>query len=93
VGDVSSIPQEHLGNRASVLILAECLERDFFPEDKGRGSFLRSFAVALPFLRTIDAVESDTFRVSIVEDFDRVAVKYGDDRSGEVLCASKPSCC
>ena len=36
------------------------------------------------FLRAVDAAESDTFRVLVVQDFDGVAVEDGDDGAGEV---------
>jgi hypothetical protein len=41
-------------------------------------------AVGLVFLRTVDAAESDTFRVVVVQDFDGVAVEEGNDRGGKV---------
>jgi hypothetical protein len=39
---------------------------------------LRSLAVGLAFLRTVDPTESDTFRVLVVQDFDGVAVEDAD---------------
>ena len=41
-------------------------------------------AVGLAFLRTVDAAESDTFRVVVVQDFDGVAVEDGHDLAGEI---------
>jgi hypothetical protein len=38
----------------------------------------------LAFLRAVDAVEADTFRVLIVQHFDGVASLDGDDGAGEV---------
>jgi hypothetical protein len=35
-------------------------------------------------LRAIDAAEADTFRMGVVQDFDRVAVEDGDNGAGEV---------
>jgi hypothetical protein len=45
---------------------------------------LRSLAVGLAFLWAVDAVEPDAFGVGVVQDFDGVAVKDGDDGAGEV---------
>jgi len=38
----------------------------------------------LAFLRAVDAIEADTFRVGVVQDFDRVAAEDREDGSGEV---------
>jgi hypothetical protein len=40
--------------------------------------------VGLAFLRTVDPVEADTFRVLVVQDFEGVAVEDGDDLAGEI---------
>ena len=40
-----------------------------------RRGLLGSVAVGLSFLRAVDAVETDAFRVVVVQDFDRVAVE------------------
>jgi hypothetical protein len=45
---------------------------------------LGSLALGLAFLRAGDAIETDTFRVLVVKDFDGVAVEDGDDVGGEV---------
>jgi hypothetical protein len=41
-------------------------------------------AVCLALFRTVDVAESDTLRVSVVEDFDSVAVKDRDNGAGEI---------
>jgi hypothetical protein len=41
-------------------------------------------AVSFAFLRAIDATQTDTFGVLVVQDFDGVAVGNGDDGAGEV---------
>jgi hypothetical protein len=41
-------------------------------------------AVSLALFRAVNATEADTFRVSLVQDFDGVAVQDADDRTGEV---------
>ena len=38
----------------------------------------------LAFLGAVDAVETDAFRVAIVQDFDGIAVEDRDDGAGEV---------
>lgn len=40
--------------------------------------------VGLAFLRAVDAIQSDTFRAVMVQDFESVAVEDGDDLAGEV---------
>ncbi len=82
--DVSAIGQDDIPNGALVLIVAVRLERDFFPIDRFRGRLLRSLAVCLALLRTVDAAEANAFCMGIVQDFDRVAVKDGGDGGGEV---------
>jgi len=62
------------------------LDGDFFSKGEFRCSLLGSLAVGLALFWTVDAVEADTFRVVIVQDFERVAVKDGDDGAGEVRC-------
>jgi hypothetical protein len=44
---------------------------------------LRSLAKGLAFLRTVDATQSDTLRVLVVQDFEGVAVEDGDDGAGK----------
>jgi len=39
-------------------------------------------AVCLTLLRAVDATEADTFRIGVVQHFDGIAVKDGDDRGG-----------
>ena len=41
-------------------------------------------AVLLALLWTVDATQTDTFGVSVVEDFDSIAIKDGDDKAREV---------
>ncbi len=43
---------------------------------------LGSRAIGLAFLRAVDAAQTDTFRVSVVQDFDGVAVEDGNDGAG-----------
>jgi hypothetical protein len=38
----------------------------------------------LAFLRTVDATETDAFRVLVVQDFECVAVEDGDDSASEI---------
>ena len=42
-------------------------------------------AVSLAFLLTVDALESDTFGVFVVQDFDGVAFEDEDDGAGEIF--------
>ena len=84
VVDVSSVPQVHVCKGAPVLILPVGLKNDISPEDERSRRLLRSFAEGLAFLRAVDATEADTFSVSVVQDFNRVAVEDGDDEAGEV---------
>jgi hypothetical protein len=37
----------------------------------------------LAFLRAVDPTEADAFRTGVLQDFDGVAVKDGDDWAGE----------
>ena len=69
------------------------LERDFLAEGQVRSGVLGVVALGLALLRTVDAVETDALRVLVVQDFDGVAVKYGDDGAGEVsgLRAGNPA--
>ena len=66
------------------LSLPNGLEHDFFPKDQAWRSLLRSVAVGLAFLWTVDATEADTFRMGVVQDFDGVAVEEGDDLGSKV---------
>ena len=65
-------------------ILSEYSYRDFLAMDESRGELLGLLAECLAFLRTVDTVQADPFRVTIVEYIDGVAVENGDDRAGEV---------
>ena len=76
-----------LGERRKCAIarLAPNSRYDFFPKHwLRRACFARLLAVSSAFLRTLDTAESDTFSVVVVQDFERVVVEDGDDRSGEV---------
>lgn len=83
--DVGSIGQSHLAGGAPRLVLAERLERDFLPEDKLRGGVLSVVAICLAFLLTVDALESETFGVFVVQDFEGVAFEDGDDGAEEIF--------
>jgi len=78
VVDAGAIGQEHIGKGASILVEAMGLERDFFPEGKGRGNVLGIVAVGLPLLRVVDAVEADTFRALVEQNFEGVTVEDAD---------------
>jgi hypothetical protein len=53
--DVGAIRQEHISNRAPVLVLAKGLKRDFFPKGEvGRG-VLGMLAVSVTLFRAVDA--------------------------------------
>lgn len=41
-------------------------------------------AVGLPLLGAVDTAQADTFRVLVVQDFDRVTIEDRDDGAGEV---------
>ena len=84
---VHAIGQDHLANGALILVVAVRLNGDFFPKGKGRGGVLGALTERLAFLRAIDAVEADTFRLLVVQDFDGVAVEDGDDLAGESVGA------
>ena len=45
---------------------------------------LGSLAERLAFLWAVDTAETDTFRLSVVQDFEGVAVKDAYDLAGEV---------
>lgn len=45
---------------------------------------LRSLAVGLAFFRAVDATETDTLRVGVVQDFDGIALEDGNNGAGEV---------
>ena len=85
VVDIRSIRQEHISNGASVLILAECLDRDFFPEGQFRGCLLRAIAIGLDLFRAVYAIEPYAFSMGVVQDFDGVAVEDEDDRAVEAI--------
>ena len=71
--EVHPIGQEHIGKGAPIIVCAVRLECDFF---SGLFGFV---AEGLSLLRTVDAARSDALRVLIVQDFDGVAIKDGDD--------------
>jgi hypothetical protein len=77
VVDVRAIRQQHIGNRAAVLVLAEGLKRDFLAKDQFRRRLLGACAECLPLLRAVDPVEPDAFGFAIVQNFDRIAVEDG----------------
>ncbi len=86
--DVGPIGQTHIGKDASRPIAAVRLEENFFSKHHlGRG-LLGLMAVLLTLLRAVNAAETDTFRVSVVEDFNDIAVKDGDDEAG-VICRKR----
>jgi hypothetical protein len=60
------------------------LQDDVLAEDQRRSGLLRSLAVSLAFLWTVDAAEADTFRVLVLQDLDRLAVSYPDYVTAEV---------
>ena len=68
--DVGPIRQKHVGNGAFVLVVAVRLDGDFFAKGEGRGGVLGALAVGLTFLGAVDAPETDTFGVLVVQDFD-----------------------
>ena len=72
--DVSAIGQEDISKGAPILVLAVCLERDRLTKNQRWRSLLGSIAVSLALLGAVDAVETDAFRMVIVQDFDGVAV-------------------
>ena len=76
--DVRSIRQEHVSKGTPILVLAVRLERNFFPKDQRRGGMLCIVAVGLALLRAIDAVEADTFRALVVQNFEGVTVEDAD---------------
>ena len=51
-------------------ILAEHMNRNFLAVDERRGELLRLLAEGLAFLRTVDAAQTDAFRLTIVQDVD-----------------------
>jgi hypothetical protein len=67
-----------------IIVLAECLQRDFLPEGEVSDGVLGACAVRLAFLGSIDAVEKNLFGSAIVQDFDGVAIEDGDNGAGEV---------
>jgi len=84
VVDVGPIGETDIGQGASGPIAAVRLEEDFFPKHQcGRG-LLGLMTVRLTFLWTIDATQTDTFGVPVVEDFNDIAVKDGDDEAGVI---------
>ena len=82
--DVGPIGQTHIGKGVSRPVAAVRLEEDFFPKHHRGCRLLGLMAVLLTFLWAVNAAETDTFGVSVVEDFDGIAVKDGDDEAGEI---------
>jgi hypothetical protein len=70
--EVHAIGQEHILKGALVLVLAVCLDRDFFPEGKGRATVL-TVAQRLAFLGAINHAEADMFSFVVLQDFDGFA--------------------
>lgn len=58
---------------AVILVHAVGLEGDVHPVDQRCHGLLRSLVVGLAFLGAVDAVEADSLRVLVTEDFDPVA--------------------
>jgi hypothetical protein len=56
------------------------LDGDFLAEDEVSGGVLDLLAVGLSLLRTVNTAEADALRVSVVQDFDDVAV--GEETAG-----------
>ena len=73
--EIHPIGQEHFTKDAFVLVVAVDLGGDFFPEGEVSGGVLGVVAVSLAFLWTVDAAETDTLRVLVVQDFEGVAVE------------------
>ncbi|HEX4967867.1 MAG TPA: hypothetical protein VFV44_05060, partial [Nitrospiraceae bacterium] len=83
--DVGPIGQTHLGKDVSRPIAAVRLEKDFLPKHHCGRRLLGLMAVRLTLLRAVDATQTDTFRVLLVQDVKSIAVKDGDDEAG-VIC-------
>ena len=81
---MGAIAKEYVCKGAPVLVLTVSIESDIFPENQRRRGLLCSRAEGLPFLRAVDATETDTFRVGVVQDLDRIAIEDGDDGAGEI---------
>ena len=64
--DVSSFPQNHIGEGASSLVAAVRLEDDFFSKHHRGRRLLGLMAVRLALLRAVDAAEADAFRAVAV---------------------------
>ena len=86
--EIHATGQDHIPDGALVLVVTIGVDGDFLPEGKGRDGSLGVVAVGLPFLRAVDAIEADTFRALVVQDFDRVAVEDRDDGAGEVRAST-----
>ena len=65
-------------------VLAKHVDRDFLAMDERRGELLGLVAEGLAFFRTVDAAQSDAFRLTTVQDVDGVAVGDRNDGPSEV---------
>ena len=82
--DVGAVSQDHIRKRTSVLVVAVCLKSDCLPEGECRRGLFGSLDVGLAFLRAVDAVQADAFRVVIVQEFEIIAVDQADGLAVEV---------
>jgi hypothetical protein len=87
--DVRPIWQTQLGKDASRPIAAVRLEEDFFPKHHCGCGLLGLMAVRLTFLWTVDATQTDAFRVLLVQDVKSIAVKDGDNEAGIISRKSR----
>jgi hypothetical protein len=83
--DVGPIGQQHVGEGASSLVSAVRLEDDFFSKHQRGCRLLGLMAVRLALLRAVDAAQTDAFRVSVVEDFEGIAVEDPREEKGDRL--------
>jgi len=67
-----------------VLVGIMTLHRDRSPKDQGRRSPLGDLAECLAFLGAVDAVETDTLRVLVVQNLDGVTVYDAYDLASEL---------
>jgi hypothetical protein len=76
--EVHAIRQDHVSNGSAVLFLAECLEHYVLIKDQLGGGLLCSLPIGLAFLWAVDAVEPNTSRPLVVQDFEGVTVEDAD---------------